>query len=665
MRSNDASTNPDAEVDPSRRPSSTEPIQSDGILQAPLDLVESRFAECQEAAHIGSWEWDFAENTEWWSDELFRICGYEPRSFRPTFESFSALLHHEDVDFVLAAISKGSADRQPFEFEHRIVRPDGEVRTLHARCRVSVDAAGAVARMVGTAQDITERKTAEEVLRRSEQRLQTIIDAEPACVKLVSPEGLLLHMNRAGLDMLGAEGLPQLVGHAVTDLVHPGDREAFVALHRSASRGQPGRCEFRMVGLDGRERWMDSHAVPFDARSASHPSAVLSVTSDVTERKNLEAQLRQSQRLEAVGRLAGGVAHDFNNLLTAILGFSDVASAQLGEHPAQRDLDEIRNAGERAVLLIQQLLAFSRKQILKPRVLDINASIERLVMLLPRIIGEDITVSVELEQKLMHVRVDATQLDQVLLNLAVNARDAMPNGGSLRIATSNIVLARPPITQPCKFEPGPFVALKVTDTGVGMDAETRASVFEPFFTTKETGTGLGLATAYGIVKQSRGFVTVDSEPGQGTTFTIYLPATLQLADEPLPVPNAAASGGTETILVVEDADGVRQLVCRSLTALGYAVLTASGAEEALQVVSTGAHIDLLLTDVVMPKVSGVELAQQFRRSHPLTPVLYMSGYDDIRRRGLAKDQQLTLLQKPFTAEQLRQFVREALDRREG
>ena len=631
-----------------------------------LALFESRFAESQAAANIGSWEWRVAENTEWWSDELFRICGYEPRSFSPTFDSFVNLLHHDDVGLVTASITKASTDHQPFEFEHRIVRPDGEVRILHARGRVVMDADGVVLRMVGTARDITERKAAEEVLRRSEQRLQTIIDAEPACVKLVSPEGVLIHMNRAGLGILGAESLSQVAGHAVTELVHPGDREAFLSLHRSAAAGQPGRCEFRMIGLDGRARWMDSRAVPFDAGAGTGPSAVLSVTSDVTERKNLEAQLRQSQRLEAVGRLAGGVAHDFNNLLTAILGFCDVAAAQLGEHPAQKDLDEIRNAGERAVQLIQQLLAFSRKQLLKPRVLDINASIERLVTLLPRIIGEDITISVELEPRLMHVLVDTTQLDQVMLNLAVNAREAMPTGGSLRIATSNTVLRTPPFSEPGTFEPGPFVVLKVSDTGAGMDADTRASVFEPFFTTKETGTGLGLATAYGIVRQSRGFVTVDSEPAQGTTFTIYLPATTELAEEALQAPSVVASGGTETILVVEDADGVRQLVCRSLTALGYAVIAASGGEEALQLASTGTPIDLLLTDVVMPKMNGVELAQRLRDSRPLVPVLFMSGYDDgLRRRRMAKEHLLTLLQKPFTAEELHQAVRKALDSRES
>jgi two-component system, cell cycle sensor histidine kinase and response regulator CckA len=503
----------------------------------------------------------------------------------------------------------------------------------------------------------------QDIARRTERRLRAIFDAEPACVKIVSADGIILDMNRAGVEMLGAIDLSQIVGRGVLDLVHPADRPRYAHMHRLTSGGSPTTWEFRIIGFHGRELWMEAHSVPFEEEPGNRPAAVLSVTSDVTERKNLEEQLRQSQRLEAVGRLAGGVAHDFNNLLTAVLGNCNLAALALPEgHPAQENLAEVHDAAERAAALIRQLLAFSRKQALSPRVLDINEAVRALARILPRVIGEDITTELRLDPDLLRVRVDATQLDQVLLNLALNARDAMPAGGTLTIATSNVSLAAAPVAASAHFQPGPYVKLTLSDTGQGMDAVTRDRLFEPFFTTKNSGTGLGLATTYGIVTQSRGFISVDSEPERGTTFTIHLPATTEAVERPqaaAPVLQHVPSG-TETVLLVEDAPAVRSFAARTLGAHGYTVLEAASGDEALRVAETRTF-DLLLTDVVMPGMNGVELAAHVASVRPAARVMLMSGYDESRSHAPQADETVPFLRKPFNATTLAHAVRTVLD----
>ena len=614
-----------------------------------------------ENAHEGIWIADQAGLTTYVNPRLARMLGYSPAEIigRPIYHYIAPDLRAE-----VASEFEGHHNDVLHQRELRLLTSDGgEIWTLVNTSPLHGDGGVFVGRLAMVV-DITARKAAEEVVRRSERRLQTIIDAEPACVKLVSPAGTLLDMNRAGLAMVGAGDLDQLVGRSVADLVHPADRDTFLTMHRAASEGSPQRGQFRMTSLQGGERWMDSHAVPFDTPAADGRSAVLSVTSDITDHKRLEEQLQQSQRLEAVGRLAGGIAHDFNNLLTAILGYCDLAETRLSrESPAQEDLNEIRSAGERAVALTQQLLAFSRKQVMNPRVLNLNDAIRSLVTLLPRVIGEDIVTSAVLDPQLRHVKVDQVQLDQVLLNLAVNARDAMPGGGSLRFATANVHLARAPVQQPCKFEPGPYVMLTVTDGGTGMDAETKARIFEPFFTTKETGSGLGLATVYGIVKQSHGFVLVDTKPGQGTTFTIYLPATSDAPETNVGREvDSSPARGHEVVLLVEDAHAVRHFARRALEAKGYRVVSASHAREALELAGQESDIDLLLTDVVMPGMRGTELATQLVRARPTMRVLYMSGYENATLpNDLHERPPSPLLRKPFTVARLEQAVREVLD----
>ena len=494
----------------------------------------------------------------------------------------------------------------------------------------------------------------------SESRLRAVINAEPACVKLVSQEGRLLDMNPAGLAMIGATDRSQVLGQSIIALVHPDDRSRFLDMHNTAYGGVPASGEYRIFGLSGgAERWVESHAVPFDI--AAGVRAVLSVTSDITERKRLEEQLRQSQKMEAVGRLAGGIAHDFNNLLTVIGGYTETALAELpNDAPTAALLREVRRAAESAASLTRRLLMFSRRQIVRLTPLDLNAVVADVEQLLKRTLGEDIDIVTTLPADVRPIQGDATQLQQVLMNLAVNARDAMPRGGTLTIETANA-------TRRTGAGSGSrVVELRVSDTGCGMSDATKARIFEPFFTTKELGrgAGLGLATVYAIVQGMGGTIHVSSDPGRGTTFIIQFPESavpVEVEAPSLPAPTADLHG-TETIMVVEDDDTVRTLTANVLKNAGYVVLEAAGPAAALEMAERGkSAIHLLLSDVIMPGFDGVELSKRFHKSHPRTPVLFMSGYSDdtMARHGLTVDQ-YELLSKPFTTINLLKKVRAAL-----
>lgn len=382
--------------------------------------------------------------------------------------------------------------------------------------------------------------------------------------------------------------------------------------------------------------------------------------------RNTEKQLLQSQKLEAVGRLAGGISHDFNNLLTVILGYSDITLRQLGEdHPLRRNLEEIVRASERAAALTRQLLAFSRKQVMQPKVFDVNTVVTELEKMLRRMIGEDIELRVGLQSDLGNIKADPVQLEQVIMNLVVNARDAMPKGGKLSIETTNVYLDESYARDHVSVEPGHYVMLAISDTGVGMDGETRQRIFEPFFTTKAPGkgTGLGLSMVYGIVRQSGGNIWVYSEEGTGTTFKIYFPRVTDNAEEYKRAATAVrVPQGSETILLVEDADWVRELARQVLEGAGYRVLEASSADAAIQLSNNGTKIDLLLTDVVMPGMSGNDMSRRVLVRRPNLPVLYMSGYTDdaIVQHGVLEPG-INFIQKPFSPDALALKVREVLD----
>ncbi|MGH9945533.1 MAG: ATP-binding protein, partial [Pyrinomonadaceae bacterium] len=394
---------------------------------------------------------------------------------------------------------------------------------------------------------------------------------------------------------------------------------------------------------------------------------VLGVARDVTERKGLEEQLRQAQKMEAVGRLAGGVAHDFNNLLTAITGYSDLSLRRLADNPAvRRNLEEVKKAAERAAGLTRQLLAFSRKQVLQPKVIVLNDVIHDMNKMLQRLIGEDVELRAELDPRLGRVKADPGQIEQVIMNLSVNARDAMPLGGRLTIATANATLTAEDARRHHYVQPGAYVLLSITDTGCGMDEETRKHIFEPFFTTKEVGkgTGLGLSTVYGIVKQSGGYVWADSEIGRGTTFRIYFPRVeAPIRSDIVKDGDGALPQGEETVLLVEDEDIVRELTHEFLEMSGYTVLEARNGRDAITICEQhDGPINLVLTDVVMPQMSGRELVERLAPLRPAMRVLYMSGYtdDQIVHHGVLSESK-SFLEKPFTIQALARKVRAVLD----
>ena len=452
------------------------------------------------------------------------------------------------------------------------------------------------------------------------------------------------------------------------ELVHRDDRAGVgESLATALSEGSDFASEFRILRPDGSVRWMASRARVIRGTD-NEPLRLLGVGTDITERKSLETQFRQAQKMEAIGQLAGGIAHDFNNLLTAILGYSSFVIDSFGPRdPRRADMEEIIKAGDRAAGLTRQLLAFSRKQVLQPTAVDLNALVTGMRQMLSRLIGEHVELISKLPTKPCMARADAGQLEQVLMNLVVNARDAMATGGTLTIETSEVEIDRS-FTHNAAVTPGSYVMLAVSDTGMGMEDATKQRLFEPFFTTKEQGkgTGLGLATVYGIVKQSGGFVWVYSELGKGSTFKVYLPCA-KPGDAVAPEDAAPTMVlvGTESVLLVEDDEAVRLLTRTILERSGYKVASASTPKEAEALSASPANdYDILVTDVIMPGLSGPNLYEKLVRQRPDLRVLYVSGYTDdtIVHQGQLKPG-VEFLQKPFTAEALNRRVREVLDRR--
>jgi two-component system, cell cycle sensor histidine kinase and response regulator CckA len=506
-----------------------------------LEQHRAFLEKAQEIGHIGSWvaELDGSDRLGW-STESHRIFGVALGKFEGSSAAFFAFVHPDDRAAVHAASDKAVADGQPYDFEHRVVRPDGSVRWVHEKAAIVRDPQGRPLRMVGTVQDITERR-------------------------------------------------------------------------------------------------------------------------------QLEDQLRQSQKMEAIGRLAGGIAHDLNNALTAIAGYAELALGEVAsDHAARADVEEIRRAAERAGSVTRQLLAFSRKQLLEPRVFDLNETIAGICRLLSRLLGTDIEVKAELALEPLHVLGDPGQVEQAVLNLAVNARDAMPSGGRLLLATTRETIDNAFARSHPPMPAGQFIVLRVSDSGHGMARETLARIFEPFFTTKDIGkgTGLGLSMVYGTMKQIGGFIFVDSELNHGTTFRLYFPAAAAPARDPAAAPvTRSERHGHETLLIAEDEPSVRSLVASSLRRDGYRLLIAASAEEALT--TAQAHdgpIDLLLTDAMMPGKSGVELASLMRTQRPGIPVILMSGYTEETLNVPSSKEPIELLQKPFSPRELRRRIREVLDR---
>ena len=515
--------------------------------------------------------------------------------------------------------------------------------------------------------DVTEREQAQHEIAAWKERYDAAVQATGLIIYDWDPASNVVRFGGAFEQILGYRAADfEAPTQGWRKLIHPDDLSAYQATIAAALHSKESfDTEYRVRRYDGQYRWLreQGRIVPEKDAQASHMVGFLT---DITEHRILELQLRQAQKMEAVGRLAGGVAHDFNNLLTVIAGYSELQMRSIPEtDPAHDQAEQIRAATTRAAALTRQLLAFSRQQVLLPRIVDLNVVVTDVDKMLRRIVGEDIEITPQLAPILGAVEVDPGQIEQVLVNLVVNARDAMPNGGQVVVETANIQIDQNYSSEHFYVKAGRYVRLSITDTGIGMDAVTRARLFEPFFTTKELGrgTGLGLATVYGIVKQSGGHIEVSSEPGHGTTFKIYFPLVNRPVSAPAPHPPAADnSQGTEVILLVEDENSLRQMVTQVLSSRGYQVIAVRSAEEVEQIVAANPHIDMLLTDVIMPKVGGPELVKRIAPRYPNMKVLFMSGYtaNSMRRDG-EHEQSSSFLEKPFTPQTLTAKVREILD----
>ena len=750
------------------------------VRTASLKSSQDSLAVAQQLAHLGSWAWDIAADDITWSDELLRIFGRERDSLDGTYEGFLQCVHPDDRDRVDDAVRKAMENRAAFEFEHRIVRPDGEVRVIHARGECVSDEIGRPIRMSGTGLDITEeRRLAEEgrrfwnlsldllaisdfgfnlqqanpahkrILGYSEdelkagpwldlvhpddrervlaevakltaanleiggieirirckddsyrtllcsatsdrderliytvakditewkraeeaERLAAIVESSDDAIISVSLDGTIKSWNR-GAERLYGYSAAETVGRSI-GMIMPSERLRTLSMAR-VTKGQGVMGHHTVcVGKEGNHIDVSLSLSPIrdeDGRIIGASAIHRDISDRVQaqrDKEKLEAQLNAASRLESIGQLAGGVAHDFNNILAVIINYARFVADKVpaGSRAAQ-DVEEIRRAADRAATLTRQLLIFGRRDIAVPEMLSVNVVVAELDTLLQSAVGEHVDIQTRLDDDLWPVEADGSQIEQVLINLAVNARDAMPDGGRLTIETDNFEVDE----AFARFHPdaaaGKYVRLMVRDTGTGMDDEVAQRVFEPFFTTKPNyeGTGLGLATVYGIVKSANGIIDLDSKVGEGTTFDIYLPATFVHAPvtKLAPEPGSPHANG-ETVLVVEDEDAVRDMAVRILGKKGYTVLNAGTGTEALAICAREKKIDLLLTDVMMPKMLGTDLAKRIAGARADIRVLYMSGYGHEAVEQQALLDGAHFIEKPFSAEELLLRVRRVLD----
>jgi len=631
--------------------------------QALLDS-ERLLRESQALARLGSYVTDF--RTGRWSSSaiLDGIFGIDDR-FDRTIPGWLSLVHPVWRERMSRHLTEEVLGQQPrFDIEYQIIRKnDGSVRWVHGLGNCDFDAQGHPLGMIGSITDITERKETETALRLQAAALYASADA----IIITDRAGVIEWVNPAFAALTGYTAKETLAKNS-RDLVKSGKHTSafYQELWETILAGRTWNGQMINRRKDGGLYTEDQSVTPIlDASGAI--THFVAVKRDITERLKLEAQLRQAQKMDSVGQLASGIAHDFNNLLTVINGMSELLMDQLSQDDASRaDVEDIHRAGERAATLTRQLLAFSRQQILEPRVLNLNTVVAGMKDLLQRLLEEDISLVVVATPELGNVKADPGQIEQLVTNLAVNARDAMPQGGQLTIETHNVTVDDTYGRQHgASVPPGLYVMLCVSDAGVGMDPVTRARIFEPFFTTKAPGkgTGLGLSTVYGIVKQSGGFIWVYSEVGQGSSFKVYLPQVTEAPDTDQPEQTVVSSSGTETILLVEDDEHLRKVAIRFLEPAGYSVLPTAGGEEALRLIERyEGTVHLMLTDVVMPGMSGRELAGRLAQTRPGMRVLYMSGYTDdtIVRHGLLEGK-VALVNKPFTSTVLLRKIRQVLD----
>jgi PAS domain S-box-containing protein len=643
-----------------------------------LRANEERLRLALGATSDAVWDWDLTRGQAYFSTRCYGMLGYEPEAFPADLPHALELLHPEDRDrmesLVVAAIQQGAG----FTAECRLRTGQGGWRWLQVRGTVSAwDSFGKPARLSGTNSDVHERKLAELALSVNEERLRAALEATSDAVWDWELATGTLYCSPRWYTMLGyAAGEPQVGLGFIRGHIHPQDAERVEQAARAAILGSGAYAvEARMRCADGSWRWVQTRGSVCARDAFGRALRLAGVNTDIHARKLaeesadlLQAQLLQAQKMESVGRLAGGVAHDFNNMLSVILWYAESALDKAGAgHAIAPDLEQIRQAAERSAELTRQLLAFARKQPVAPKVLDLNAAVGGTLKMLQRMIGEDIQLQWRPGPGLWPVKVDPSQVDQVLANLCVNSRDAIHGSGRIIIETANAALGPGQVAGQPGMKPGDHVLLTVSDDGAGMDPATLALIFEPFFTTKELGkgTGLGLATVYGIVKQNQGFISASSQPGVGTTFKVYLPrhAVLEAVEAAVALP-AAAAAAQATILLVEDEPALLTMAQRMLEALGYTVVASTDPAEALRLAAARTEpLDLLVSDVVMPGMNGGQLAQALQRQRPGLKCLFMSGYtaDVIAPHGVL-DEGMHFMQKPFTRQGLAAKVAQALGR---
>jgi two-component system cell cycle sensor histidine kinase/response regulator CckA len=582
-----------------------------------------------------------------------KIFGYASREELLSSPITNRSVLPQEHDAFLTRLKK---EKSLSNHEQCVRRKDGSAVWLLRNAHLVEGQDGTPAVIEETLIDITERKKAEEIFR-------TAFNANPEPITIATiAEGRYIDVNESFLRITGHQR-EEVIGHTSLELnfwKSSEDRAKLVEM--LWEHGCVRDLEITYRTKSGEERIALDSA---EALEIAGQECIIAILRDITEKKFLEKQLRQTQKMEAVGQLSGGIAHDFNNLLGVIIGYSEILEQRLPQNdPLRKECGQIKKAGQSAASLTRQLLAFSRQQVLEPKVLDLNSIVLHVEKMLRRLIGEDIDLKATLGAGLGCIKADQSQIEQVIMNLAVNARDAMPQGGKLLIETANVDLDEDYARRHHPQKPGAYVLLTVADTGMGMDAETQSRIFEPFFTTKELGkgTGLGLSTVYGIVRQSGGHIWVYSEPGQGTTFKIYLPRIKQPVRVEKPAPGLAESmRGSETILLVEDEDALRELTRILLEGGGYTVLEAERPDKAIEIaVRHGGPIHLMLTDMIMPGMNGRDLAANLAAIRPEMKVIFMSGYTGFTHPGLA-DSGVTFLAKPFTRDSLLRKLHEVLD----
>jgi two-component system cell cycle sensor histidine kinase/response regulator CckA len=613
-----------------------------------LRLHQQRLLESQRIARLGSWTWDPDTDAVWWSEQIYELFGLEPGTPPLDYEGFLSIIHSDDRDDVRKVISEIG---ERADHDYRIVRPDGEVRWLRSVATTHCDEAGRLLRVEGIDQDITERKLAEEQYRESQRMIAAIANASPLTMYVVDiVDRTIVYANRDTAQDLGySEAQFREVGSdSLFKLLHPDDASRlpeFLARWTTADDGQLFESEYRLLHADGHWHWFISRDTVFTRDAAGRVRQIIGTAQDVTDRKRLEQQFLQAQKMDAIGRLSGGIAHDFNNLLTIINGYSELLAAQPSLARNQQDMvAAVRDAGQRAARLTKQLLSFSRQSLMETQSLELNSLVQGAERLFRRLIGETIRFSLILSPEPLPFRGNAGQLEQVLMNLVLNARDAMPDGGKLSLTTSGI------------GSPVESVELTVSDTGCGIAADVLPRIFDPFFSTKAPvrGTGLGLAVVHGVVQQCGGTIEIESVEGQGSTFRLRFPRVVAAEADVVAPQVSDRPSRAATILLVEDDPGVLEYSRQTLATSGFRVFTAADGASAEQLVAShGGKIHLLVTDVVMPDLSGRELAERLRVLRPGLPVLFVSGYTDdaILHHGVQLGYD-SFLQKPFTPAEL-------------